>query len=28
MLDLRGNPMDQEEVEKIRALLPGCEVKF
>jgi len=28
MLDLRGNPIEKEEVEKIRALLPGCEVKF
>jgi Leucine-rich repeat (LRR) protein len=28
LLDLRGNPMEPEEIEKIKALLPGCEVKF
>jgi len=28
VLDLRGNPMSPEEIEKIRILLPGCEVKF
>lgn len=28
LLDLRGNPISEEEVEKLRALLPGCEVKF
>jgi Leucine-rich repeat (LRR) protein len=28
VLDLRGNPIPAEEIEKIRALLPGCEVKF
>jgi len=28
LLDLRGNPFDPEEIEKIRTLLPGCEVKF
>jgi Leucine-rich repeat (LRR) protein len=27
-LDLRGNPMSTEEIEKLRALLPGCEIKF
>jgi hypothetical protein len=27
-LDLRGNPMSAEEIEKLRALLPGCEIKF
>ncbi len=28
VLDLRGNPIPAEEIEKIRLLLPGCEVKF
>lgn len=28
VLDLRGNPIPPEELEKIRLLLPGCEVKF
>lgn len=28
LLDLRGNPIPQEEIEKLRALLPGCEVRF
>lgn len=28
LLDLRGNPMSAEEIEKLRALLPGCEIKF
>ncbi len=28
LLDLRGNPISQEEIEKLRALLPGCEIKF
>lgn len=28
LLDLRGNKFDPEEIEKLRALLPGCEVKF
>lgn len=28
VLDLRGNPLPAEEVEKIRLLLPGCDVKF
>lgn len=28
VLDLRGNPLSAEELEKIRLLLPGCEVKF
>jgi leucine-rich repeat protein SHOC2 len=28
VLDLRGNPMSFETVDEIRALLPGCEVKF
>jgi Leucine-rich repeat (LRR) protein len=27
-LDLRGNPISAEEVEKLRYLLPGCEIKF
>ncbi len=28
LLDLRGNPISKEEIEVIRAMLPGCEVKF
>jgi Leucine-rich repeat (LRR) protein len=28
VLDLRGNPIPAEEIEKIKILLPGCEVKF
>ncbi|MBL7934118.1 MAG: leucine-rich repeat domain-containing protein [Bacteroidia bacterium] len=28
LLDLRGNPIDPSEIEVIRAMLPGCEVKF
>jgi Leucine-rich repeat (LRR) protein len=28
LLDLRGNPMDKEEIEKLKILLPGCEIKF
>jgi len=28
VLDLRGNPIPAEEIDKIRLLLPGCEVKF
>ncbi|MBN8693648.1 MAG: hypothetical protein J0L69_10655 [Bacteroidetes bacterium] len=28
LLDLRGNPMSKEYIEEIRAMLPGCEVKF
>lgn len=28
LLDLRGNPMTKEYIEELRALLPGCEVKF
>lgn len=28
VLDLRGNPISAEEMDKIKALLPGCEVKF
>ncbi len=28
MLDLRGNPLPAEEVEKVRRLLPETEVKF
>jgi Leucine-rich repeat (LRR) protein len=27
-LDLRGNPISAEEIENLRALLPGCEIKF
>jgi len=28
LLDLRGNPMSADEIEKLKALLPGCEIKF
>lgn len=28
MLDLRGNPFTKEDIEILKALLPGCEVKF
>lgn len=28
LLDLRGNHFEIEEMEKIKALLPGCEIKF
>lgn len=28
LLDLRGNPMSKEYIEELRAMLPGCEVKF
>lgn len=28
LLDLRGNKFDPEEIDKLRILLPGCEVKF
>lgn len=28
ILDLRGNPIDPSEIEMIRAMLPGCEVRF
>lgn len=28
ILDLRGNPIDKEEIDKLRLLLPGCEIKF
>lgn len=28
LLDLRGNPIPKEEQEKIRKLLPNCEIKF
>lgn len=28
LLDLRGNPIDREEIEKLKILLPGCEIKF
>lgn len=28
LLDIRGNNFSAEEVEKLKALLPGCEVKF
>lgn len=28
ILDLRGNPIDPEELEKIKLLLPGCQVRF
>ncbi|MBA3664862.1 MAG: leucine-rich repeat domain-containing protein [Bacteroidetes bacterium] len=28
LLDLRGNPISAEELEKLKILLPGCEIKF
>ncbi len=28
LLDLRGNLIDKEEIEKLKILLPGCEIKF
>lgn len=28
ILDLRGNAIDKDRIEEIKALLPGCEVKF
>jgi len=28
LLDLRGNKIEPEEIDKLRALLPGCEIKF
>jgi leucine-rich repeat protein SHOC2 len=28
LLDLRGNKFEPDEIEKLRAMLPGCEVKF
>jgi Leucine-rich repeat (LRR) protein len=28
LLDIRGNPIDREEIEKLKILLPGCEIKF
>lgn len=28
ILDLRGNPISAEELEKLRILLPGCEIRF
>lgn len=28
LLDLRGNPFSAEEIEKLKVMLPGCEVKF
>lgn len=28
LLDLRGNKFEPEEIEKLRVLLPGCEIKF
>jgi len=28
LLDLRGNPIPPEEIEKLKVLLPGCEIKF
>ncbi|MBK9283373.1 MAG: leucine-rich repeat domain-containing protein [Sphingobacteriaceae bacterium] len=27
-LDLSGNPLEKDELEKLKALLPGCEIKF
>ncbi|MEO6305328.1 MAG: leucine-rich repeat domain-containing protein [Bacteroidia bacterium] len=28
LLDLRGNLIDKDEIEKLKILLPGCEIKF
>jgi Leucine-rich repeat (LRR) protein len=28
LLDLRGNPIQQEEIDKLKALLPDCQIKF
>lgn len=28
LLDLRGNPVSADEIEKLKILLPGCEIKF
>ena len=28
LLDLRGNPIEQEEIDKLKALLPDCQIKF
>ena len=28
LLDLRGNLIEKEEIEKLKILLPGCEIKF
>jgi len=28
LLDLRGNPFDPDEIEKLKLLLPGCEIRF
>ncbi|MGE0568727.1 MAG: leucine-rich repeat domain-containing protein [Bacteroidia bacterium] len=28
LLDLRGNPIPEQEIEKLKALLPGCNIKF
>lgn len=28
LLDLRGNPMSKEYIDELKAMLPGCEVKF
>lgn len=28
LLDLRGNPVSSDEIEKLKILLPGCEIKF
>jgi Leucine-rich repeat (LRR) protein len=28
LLDLRGNNFDAEEIDKLKILLPGCEIKF
>ncbi|MCW3077143.1 MAG: hypothetical protein JWO32_1752 [Bacteroidetes bacterium] len=28
LLDLRGNPVSMDEIEKLKILLPGCEIKF
>ncbi|MEI8138031.1 MAG: leucine-rich repeat domain-containing protein, partial [Bacteroidota bacterium] len=28
LLDLRGNLIEKEEIEKLKILLPSCEIKF
>jgi Leucine-rich repeat (LRR) protein len=28
ILDLKGNPLEKGELEKLKALLPGCEIRF
>jgi Leucine-rich repeat (LRR) protein len=28
VLDLRGNPLSAEELEKLKILLPGCQIRY